>query len=105
MGDVLQCAVEADMGGAKKMGKSMYSVAGKGDGNTTIKLGMDYKIADKTNFKGKLTMSKAKDAAKPSAPIVDIALKTALEGKSTATTFVNFGGEKPKFGFTVTIEG
>jgi len=102
--DVLQCAVEADMGGAKKMGKSMYSVADKGDRKTTIKLGLDYKVADKTNFKGKLTMSKAAEG-KPTAPVVDIALKTALEGKSTATTFVNFGGEKPKFGFTVTIEG
>jgi len=103
--DSLQCAVEADMAGAAKMQKSMYQKAGKGDGSTSLKLGLDYKLADKTNFKGKLTMVKAADAKSAGAPVVDLALKTALEGKSTATTFVNFGGDKPKFGFTVTIDG
>jgi len=80
----------------EKKGRSVWEAPGKADADS-------FSIASQYALSGTQT-SKCKVTYEGGPITYDFALKTALEGKSSATFNVTLGDEKPKFGFVYTLD-
>jgi hypothetical protein len=106
--DTLQFAAEVDHVAQCEFGKDMYAKAttdGDKLGSGKIQLGTQWTINGSTTAKAKLTADRpggANSATKPL--VVDLAVVTALEGKSSATFSTKFTKGVPAFGLVYTLE-